>query len=336
MSAIENILGMLPARVGDGKNSQIYTPPHIAQEMVNALPEDIWNKDTTFLDICCKSGIFLYKIYQKLMESPSMVESFPDETDRATHIIHKQLFGIAPSIFCQMFSTRTVYGYLDPDSHIVSINEYELVMKNADKTFLYNTLKEKFGTMKFDVVIGNPPYNNDIYLDFVTLGHTLSNKYTMMITPAKWQAKGGAKNEAFRKNIVPYMEKIVYFPVSTDLFDIKEWDGITYYGISKTINNNKTIENKCEWQKLFNCKDYRRLGNHLNNAFVSILDKVTGDKNFKVLKVNYDTSFYINASECKELSVVKIGDYSLPIIGGDSKGNMIEVGYYPRCKFRLI
>ena len=24
--------------------------------------------------------------------------------------------------------------------------------------------------MKFDAVIGNPPYNNDIYLDFVILG----------------------------------------------------------------------------------------------------------------------------------------------------------------------
>ena len=68
MSALENILGMLPDRVGEGKNSQIYTPPHIAEEMVNALPDDIWHKDTTFFDICCKSGIFLYKIYEKLIK----------------------------------------------------------------------------------------------------------------------------------------------------------------------------------------------------------------------------------------------------------------------------
>ena len=62
--------------------------------------------------------------------------------------------------------------------------------------------------MKFDVVLGNPPYNNDIYLDFVTLGHNIikQNGCEIMITPAKWQAKGGEKNEAFRKDIVPYME----------------------------------------------------------------------------------------------------------------------------------
>lgn len=47
--------------------------------------------------------------------------------------------------------------------------------------------------MKFDVVIGNPPYNNDLYLDFVQLGHQLSSNYVCMITPAKWQAKGGGR-----------------------------------------------------------------------------------------------------------------------------------------------
>lgn len=47
--------------------------------------------------------------------------------------------------------------------------------------------------MTFDVVIGNPPYNNDLYLDFVQLGYKLSSNYVCMITPAKWQAKGGGE-----------------------------------------------------------------------------------------------------------------------------------------------
>lgn len=28
--------------------------------------------------------------------------------------------------------------------------------------------------MDFDVVVGNPPYNNDMYLDFVMIGHELA------------------------------------------------------------------------------------------------------------------------------------------------------------------
>lgn len=50
-----------------------------------------------------------------------------------------------------------------------------------------------------------------------------------MITPAKWQAKGGDKNEAFRREIVPYMSKIVYYPYTNDVFNITSQGGITYF-----------------------------------------------------------------------------------------------------------
>lgn len=45
-------------------------------------------------------------------------------------------------------------------------------------------LKE-FGTMKFDAVMGHPPYNIDTDIDFVDLGHKLSNNITAMIAPQK-------------------------------------------------------------------------------------------------------------------------------------------------------
>lgn len=79
--------------------------------------------------------------------------------------------------------------------------------KNKDKRFYIEAIKENFNTMKFDMVIGTPPYINDLYLDFVTLGHKMSSKYTIMITSAKWQAKGGAKNEQFEKRLCRIWEK---------------------------------------------------------------------------------------------------------------------------------
>ena len=47
-----------------------------------------------------------------------------------------------------------------------------------------------------------------------------------MITPAKWQAKGGGQNDLFRKTIVPYMSKIVFYPDCIDVFGIGEVGGI--------------------------------------------------------------------------------------------------------------
>ena len=82
-------------------------------------------------------------------------------------------------------------------------------------------IQEEFGRNMFDVVVGNPPYNNDIYLDFVTLAQAIQTQNVCMITPAKWQAKGGPKNEAFRRDIVPFMDKIIYYPYTNDIFNIQ-------------------------------------------------------------------------------------------------------------------
>ena len=138
MSHTENILGMLSDRAGTGRDSQIYTQIPIAKDMVNILPEDVWNKDTTFLDPCCKSGVFLHEIYLKLMDTPAMIQDFPDKAERRKHILQNQLYGISPNGICQLMSTRTVYGTIQGENNIISFeNNYLAVMQNTDKTFLY-------------------------------------------------------------------------------------------------------------------------------------------------------------------------------------------------------
>ena len=197
MDSIEQIFSMMPDRIPirerKSPDEKILTPPKIAKEMVDALPDEVWNSHTTFLDPTCKSGIFLHEIYKKLMESDAVKTVYPDRKERHFHIINNQLYGIAMDKQCQLISMRTAYGQLKEDGHIISLSDYMAMVKNPDRTFLYEALKKEFNTVKFDVVIGNPPYNNDIYLDFVQVGHKLSNKYSCWITPAKWQAKGGAK-----------------------------------------------------------------------------------------------------------------------------------------------
>lgn len=143
MSHTENILGMLSDRAGTGRDSQIYTPIPIAKDMTNILPEEVWNKDTTFLDPACKGGVFLHEIYLKLMETPSMIQDFPDKAERRKHILQNQLYGISPNGMCQLMSTRTVYGTIQGENNIISFeSNYLAVMQNADKTFLYERLKK--------------------------------------------------------------------------------------------------------------------------------------------------------------------------------------------------
>ena len=58
---ITDILDFIGDRVND---KQIFTPLNICEDMVDSLPEEIFNKDSKFLDIYCKSGRFLLVIYK--------------------------------------------------------------------------------------------------------------------------------------------------------------------------------------------------------------------------------------------------------------------------------
>ncbi len=144
--------------------------------------------------------------------------------------------------------------------------------------------------MNIDVVIGNPPYNNDIYIPFVEMGHNLASTCSVFITPAKWQAKGGKDNERFRENIVPYMSKIVYYPEETDVFDVRSACGISYYIIDKNIHIEKDIVNKSKRVPCFDSglehREYKNLDT-LYNIGNSIVQKL-GKTGINIL--NNDTS----------------------------------------------
>ena len=292
-----DLLDMLPA-LEDG--SLMYTPISICRDMVNLIPDDAFNKDAKFLDIACKSGRFLREIMYRLMESKQMQSGSAEgrdekkynlaiESERKEYILREQLFGLSLNDTVVNIARRNLYGTLDS-----GIDNIIVLKENIRKT-----LKEKFGNMQFDVVVGNPPYNKDIYLDFVTFGHDLARKYDCWITPAKWQAKGGQKNEDFRKNIVPYMSKIVYYPNCSDVFLIGEQSGIAYYISDKKVYNTKEIENRSIAQTLYNNKLHREIGLTLNNAIYRIYEHIQKVQEYRAFKwvdtgTNYKYSLAIN------------------------------------------
>ena len=269
------MLGLERINIDCGNNTSIVTPANIAKDMVALLPDEVFIPESKFLDICCKSGIFLTSIREKLMNSKAMIESFPDDKERYKYITNNQLYGIAPNGQCQMYSVRAVYGTLKVDNpHILCFgvfDQYKTACLNNNHKMLIEEMKKEFGQMKFDVVIGNPPYNKDIYLDFVTLGHTLASKYDCWITPAKWQAKGGQKNKQFREDIVPHIKNIVYYPDSDDVFDIRLSGGLSYYLLDKcthSIKETKCISTRCssfnsDWEEQEIITIHRNLINNI-------------------------------------------------------------------------
>lgn len=254
----EDIFDYIPPQ----KTNQIFTPRKVVNMMLDTLEENdpgiFQNKHIKFIDLYIKSGLYLTEIAKRLFKG--LADSIPFEEERIKWIFEKQLYGFAPSNIIYNISNNFIFGEFDyiRKRNIIECDLVPIV--EAGK--LEEKIKEVWGeNMKFDVVIGNPPYQEmdggaqssakPLYHLFVTESEKLSDRYVSLIIPSRWFA-GGKGLDEFRNAMLNSKNlKCIYdFLNPEDLFpNTNIRGGVNYFLIDKNLDNKgqvllKSIKNK--------------------------------------------------------------------------------------------
>jgi len=180
-----------PKQIEKKKFGEVFTPMKLVNEMLDQLPKEVWtNKKLKWLDPANGMGNFPIAIYQRLMKG--LENEIKNKKERKKYILENMLY------MCELnkkncFICKQIFDLK---------NEYKMNIYNGNTLEL--NVKKVFGVDKFDIIVGNPPYNQGgikshtgkqlgdknitIWPKFVefTFNHLKQNGWLVFIHPLSW------------------------------------------------------------------------------------------------------------------------------------------------------
>lgn len=215
--------------------------------------EDIFlNPDARILEMNSKSGLYpLYMAYSLYaMKLSGEEDKLPLEQTQALwrEIVEQQIFVLCKTKMARSITRRTLVGYQDEWTvnttyipHLLERMEKD-PQRLAKKLQRTDTWGKEGEPMKFDAIVGNPPYQEmdgggkgysakPVYNYFVDEAKAVEPHYISMITPSRWFS-GGKGLDSFRAEMLQdkHLRKIVDYADNEALFsNVSIVGGVNYF-----------------------------------------------------------------------------------------------------------
>lgn len=341
-------------------SDEVFTPPSLANQMLDLLPKELWsNKDAKFFDPVSKTGVFLREIAKRLIVG--LEDQIPDRQDRINHIFKNQLYGIAITEITSLLSRRSLYcsktangkystseTFDDEKGNIIfgrtdhnwvngncsfcgasqAVYTRESDLETHAYQFIHTNQPEKiFKNMKFDVIIGNPPYQLDtggsgrqakpIYQEFVLQAIKLNPRFLTMIIPSRWFA-GGMGLDEFREKMIndDRIRTIVDFIDARECFPgVDIAGGVCYFLWEKDSHGDCVVINKFKGKEYTSKRSLNEFKTFIRfDPAVSIVRKASSKNEEKLTKIISATRpFGLQTSDRPQTT----GDLHLVSSGGE-------------------
>ncbi|MDY0278425.1 MAG: Eco57I restriction-modification methylase domain-containing protein, partial [Acholeplasma sp.] len=263
----------------ENHDNEIQEPRFVDQGEVTK--DVLLNDETNVLEINSKSGLYplyvTYSIYKnKINNLDESEHTFDNKIKLWDDTVQNNIFVICKTPMAKSITKRTLVGYRD-----ISVNTHyfedlinQLKQKNKLKTFIrkvkngssYWKVEGKKDNMKFNAVVGNPPYQEivenreeqpPVYHYFYDAAISLSSKVTL-ITPGRFLFDVGKTPSTWNRKMLQdeHFKVVRYFENSRSVFptvDIKGGVAISLrdtqanFGAIKvfiTNDNLKSVMNK--------------------------------------------------------------------------------------------
>ena len=193
------------------------------------ITSEIYHPGTKILDINSKTGLYplhaaISLYYQKVVAN----DDNHFEADKVYQdILANNVYAVAKTSMAKTITERTLTGYRDYKTNVKYIEDLTDTLKN-DIEEGKQKVEEAFNQVKFDVVIGNPPYQEDsgtsardnaIYNHFYDIAKRISDKY-LLITPARFLFNAGSTPKEWNKEMLndPHLKVVYYESNSLNIF----------------------------------------------------------------------------------------------------------------------